>query len=36
LRKMTQASCGLLKKCRAAFLTLTPYSMANWESCIIL
>ena len=29
LRKMTQASCGLLKKFRAAFLTLTPYSMAN-------
>jgi hypothetical protein len=29
LRKMTQASCGLLKKFRAAFLTLTPYSKAN-------
>ena len=29
LRKMTQASCGFLKKFRAAFLTLTPYSMAN-------
>ena len=29
LRKMTQASCGLLKKFLAAFLTLTPHSMAT-------
>ena len=29
LRKMTQASCGLLKKFLAAFLTLAPHSMAT-------
>ena len=29
LRKMTQASCGLLKKFLAAFLTLTPHSSAT-------
>ena len=29
LRKMTQASCPLLKKFLAAFLTLTPHSMAT-------
>ena len=29
LRKMTQASCGLLKKFLAAFLTLTSHSMAT-------
>ena len=28
LRNMTQASCGLLKKFLAAFLTLTPHSAA--------
>jgi hypothetical protein len=29
LRKMTQASCGLLKKFLASFLTLVPHSMAT-------
>ena len=29
LRKMTQGSCGLLKRFLAAFLTLTPHSMAT-------
>lgn len=29
LRKMTQASCGLLRKFLASFLTLTPHSMAT-------
>ena len=29
LRKTTQASCGLLKKFFAAFLTLAPHSMAT-------
>ena len=29
LRKMTQDSCGLLRKLLAAFLTLTPHSMAT-------
>ena len=29
LRKMTQASCGILKKLLASFLALTPHSMAT-------
>ena len=29
LRNMTQASCGFLKKFLAAFLMLTPHSMAT-------